>query len=137
MPGRLMASTGRSGGLLNPPLVIALETRAPAPRDYGVLYAPLMVRLPQGHLAMLHPHARRRVAIASAEDAIEIRQVAEAARVGDVDDLETTMSCTGQHGMRLLQPQLHDSLGEGHIRVMQQILHIAGRYADQLRHVNG
>jgi len=86
---------------------------------------------------MPHPHGRRCVAIASAEDAIEIGQVAEAARVGDVDDLQTTMSCTGQQGMRLLEPQLHDSLGEGHIRVMQQLLHIARRHADRPRQVNG
>jgi len=53
------------------------------------------VRLPKGQPATLQPHARRRVAIASAEDAIEIGQVAKAARVGDVNDLEMTMSGVG------------------------------------------
>src|SRR5262245_58674008 len=109
-------------------------SRQPGLRDVN---APLMARLANVTRQRLHPHTRRRVAIASAEDAVEIGQVAETARVGNVDDLEMTMSCTGQHGMRLLQPQLHDPLGEGHIRVMQEVLHIARRHADHLRHVSG
>src|SRR5262249_26467605 len=73
---------------------------------------------------------RRRGAEAAAEAAVEVRQVVEAATIGDVDDLAMAIGRAFQHGPRLLQAQCGDAGGEWHGGFLQKVLKVARRYAE-------
>src|SRR5262245_6595580 len=64
----------------------------------------------------------RRGTEAPAEAAVEVRQVVEAAAIGDVNDLAMAIGRAFQHGARLLQSQCGDAVGEWHARFLQQTL---------------
>ena len=80
---------------------------------------------------------RGRGAEATAEAAVEIGRLAEAAGIGDLADFHFVLTRAGEHGTRLLQTQLEDSLGEAGAPLTAVFAKVDVRFGDDVEGIGG
>src|SRR5438552_16177306 len=71
---------------------------------------------------------------APAKAAVEVRHLIEPARRGDVTDLQHATAILDQNRVRLLQALLQDAFGDAKAMVLRQVLNVAHRQAELVRH---
>src|SRR5215510_12191756 len=97
--------------------------------------APEVIRTGSLRLAVAAAKLGRRCTKPAAEGTVEVRDLCEAAALGDIGDLDAVIARIRQHGARPLQPELQDPRRQAQPRLLQQVLDVARRDAELARDI--